>query len=120
MTRARRYGGRSRLQATEPKRCAPCLKVRKGRNAMALSDDQIRSLVRALSITREHEIDCSECLDMVAEFAERELAGRPIPDALETVQHPLTPRGEGLEEYEARFTALERMQEQKENEDRPD
>jgi len=87
---------------------------------MALSDDQIRSLVRALSITREHEIDCSECLDMVAEFAERELAGRPIPDALETVRHHLTRCGECLEEYEALFTALKRMQEKKENEDRPD
>jgi hypothetical protein len=40
-----------------------------------LSDDQIRALVGALSITRELEIDCSECRDMVAEFAERELAG---------------------------------------------
>jgi hypothetical protein len=61
------------------------LKVRKGRNGMALSDDQIQALVRALSVTREHEIDCSEC----------------------------------REEYEALFSALERMQEQ-EREGRPD
>jgi len=87
---------------------------------MTLSDDQIRSLVHALSITREHEIDCSECLDMVAEFAERELARRPIPDALETVRHHLTRCGECLEEYQALFTALKRMQGHEENEDRPD
>jgi uncharacterized protein with PIN domain len=87
---------------------------------MTLSDDQIRSLVHALSITREHEIDCAECLDMVAEFAERELARRPIPDALETVRHHLTRCGECREEYEALFTALKRMQEQEENEDRRD
>ncbi len=87
---------------------------------MALTDDQIRALVRALSITREHEIDCSECLDKVAEYAERELAGRPIPDALEAVRHHLTRCGECLEEYEALVKALIRMQEQGEKEDRPD
>jgi predicted anti-sigma-YlaC factor YlaD len=84
---------------------------------MELSDDQIRTLVRALSITREQEIDCGECLNMVAEFAERELAGRPIPVALETVRHHLTRCGECREEYEAMFAALKRMQEQQEQED---
>lgn len=87
---------------------------------MALSDDQVRALVRALSITREHEIDCSECLDMVAEFAERELVRRPIPDVLEIVRHHLTRCGECREEYEALFTALKRMQEQEGSEGRPD
>jgi len=87
---------------------------------MVLSDDQIRVLVDALSITREHEIDCGECLDMVAEFAERELSNRPIPDALETVRHHLTRCGECREEYEALFTTLKRMQEQEESEGRPD
>jgi len=87
---------------------------------MVLSDDQIRALVDALSTTREHEIDCSECLDLVAEFAERELASRPIPDALGTVRHHLTRCGECREEYEALITALKRMQEQEESEGRPD
>ncbi|MGE5844676.1 MAG: hypothetical protein ACM32K_07215 [Syntrophaceae bacterium] len=87
---------------------------------MALKDDQIRTLVRALILTREHEIDCSECLDTVAEFAERELAGRPIPDALEAVRHHLTRCGECRDEYEALFTALKRMREQEEGQDRPD
>ena len=87
---------------------------------MALSDDQVRALVRALSITREQEIDCSECLDMVAEFAERELAGRPIPDAFETLRHHLTRCGECREEYEALLAALKRMQEQEDSERRPD
>jgi uncharacterized protein with PIN domain len=87
---------------------------------MVLSDDQIRALVRALGITREQEIDCSECLDRVAEFAERELAGSPIPDALETVRHHLARCGECREEYEALFTALKRMQEQGESEGRPE
>jgi predicted anti-sigma-YlaC factor YlaD len=87
---------------------------------MELSDDQIRALVRALGITREHEIDCGECLDRVAEFAECELAGRPIPDALETVRHHLARCGECREEYEALIAALERMQEPEGQDGRPD
>lgn len=79
---------------------------------MALSDDQIRALVRALGITREHEIDCGECLDKVAEFAERELAGKPIPDAFEALRHHLTRCGECLEEYEALLEVLKRMREE--------
>jgi bacterioferritin-associated ferredoxin len=68
--------------------------------------------VRALTLTREHEIDCGECLDKVAEFAERELAGKPVPDALESVRHHLTRCGECREEYEALLTALVHLQEQ--------
>ncbi|MGE5246910.1 MAG: hypothetical protein ACM3L8_01080, partial [Verrucomicrobiota bacterium] len=56
--------------------------------------------------------NCNECLDRVAEFAERELAGRPISDALEAVRHHLTRCGECREEYEALITVLERMQDQ--------
>lgn len=87
---------------------------------MALSDDQIRALVHALRLTREHEINCNECLDMVAEFAERELAGRPIPDALEAVRHHLTRCGECRDEYEALLAALRRMREPNDGEARPD
>jgi hypothetical protein len=54
--------------------------------------------MKSLLLTREHEIDCSECLDMVAEFAERELAGRAIPDVPETVRHHLFRCGECREE----------------------
>jgi uncharacterized protein with PIN domain len=78
---------------------------------MALNDDQILTLVRALGITREHEINCNECLDMVGEFAERELAGRQIPEALDVVRHHLALCGECREEYGFLLTALQRMQE---------
>lgn len=79
---------------------------------MTLTDDQIRELVRALSLTRDQEINCSECLDLVAEYAERELAGRPIPGALEAVRHHLTRCGECRDEFEALLIALQRVQEE--------
>jgi hypothetical protein len=80
---------------------------------MALTDNQIRALVRAIGLTREQEIDCSECLDRVAEFAERELAGKPVPDALEAVRHHLVRCGECRDEYEALLAALKGMQEER-------
>jgi uncharacterized protein with PIN domain len=76
---------------------------------MALNHDQIKSLVRLLRMTREDEINCNECLDKVAEFAECELAGKAIPEALKAVQHHLTICTECGEEYEALLTALKRM-----------
>lgn len=87
---------------------------------MALSDDQIRALVHALTLTREREINCSECLDEVGEFAERELAGRPIPEALEAVRHHLVRCGECRDEYEALFSALKRLREDEEKAGRQD
>ena len=75
---------------------------------MALND-QIKGLLRLLSITRDHELNCNECLDKMAEFAERELANKPIPDQLEAVHHHLTLCGECAEEYESLLLALQRM-----------
>jgi hypothetical protein len=78
---------------------------------MALTFDQIKGLMRSLGITRDHELNCNECLDKMAEFAECELASEPIPDSLEAVRHHLSLCAECDEEYEALLTALQRMKE---------
>ncbi|MEW6114903.1 MAG: hypothetical protein AB1664_22420 [Thermodesulfobacteriota bacterium] len=79
---------------------------------MVLNVDQLKGLMRGLSKTREHELNCNECLDKMAEFAERELAGKPVPDALEAVQHHLSICGECSEEYDALLTALQHLKEE--------
>jgi hypothetical protein len=76
---------------------------------MKLNSDQIRGLLRVLSVTREYELNCNEFLDMMAEFAERELADKPVPEALEAMQHHLTLCAQCSEEYEALLTALKLM-----------
>ncbi|MBI4964500.1 MAG: hypothetical protein HY913_14575 [Desulfomonile tiedjei] len=76
---------------------------------MSLTFDQIKRLVQGLSMTRDHELNCNECLDKMAEFAECELTSKPIPDSLEAVQHHLNICGECDEEYEALLTALQHM-----------
>jgi hypothetical protein len=76
---------------------------------MSLSKEEIDGLLRLIGLTRDDEIDCERCLALVAEFAEQELAGRPIPAGLEAVAHHLSICAECCEEYEALLRALKAM-----------
>jgi uncharacterized protein with PIN domain len=73
---------------------------------MALSREQMEALLRSLSLTRQEEITCDECLKEVAEFAENELQGKTVPESLEAVAQHLLLCGECREEYEALLRAL--------------
>ena len=76
---------------------------------MALSKVEITELLRLVGLTRDDEIDCERCLALVAEFAERELAGRSVPAGLEAVAHHLSICAECREEYKALLQALKAM-----------
>ena len=76
---------------------------------MPLSNEEIAELLRLVGLTRDEEIDCERCLALVAEFAERELAGRSVPAGLEAVAHHLSICAECFEEYEALLRALKAM-----------
>ena len=74
---------------------------------MPLSQEEIDGLLRAVGLTKDDEINCEQCLSVVAEFAELELAGKSIPDGLKIVEHHLSICAECREEYEALRRALE-------------
>jgi hypothetical protein len=76
---------------------------------MSLSKEEIAKLLRLVDLTRDEEIDCERCLELVAEFAERELAGRSVPAAQEAVAHHLLICTECCEEYQALLQALKAM-----------
>jgi hypothetical protein len=76
---------------------------------MKLTHDQIENLKSMLSVTRDQEINCTECLDHVGEFAELQLKGIPVTKALEVVEHHLTLCPECREEYEALLEAMEAL-----------
>ena len=76
---------------------------------MSLSKQEIAELLRLIGLTRDEEIDCERCLARVAEFAERELAGRSVPAGLEAVAHHLSVCAECCEEYQALLQALKAM-----------
>lgn len=73
---------------------------------MMLHHNQMAALMRLLSMTRDHELNCDECLDKMGSLAERELAGKRVPGVLEDVQHHLGLCSQCAEEYEALLAAL--------------
>jgi len=73
---------------------------------MDLTNEQIKGLVTALELTREDEISCGDCLASVAEFAEYELSGKPMPKALEAVRFHLHKCKECRDEYQALLELL--------------
>ena len=76
---------------------------------MPLSKREIDELMRLLSLTRENEINCEECLSLVAEFADRQLAEKSISEGLKAVEHHLSICAECREEYQALQKALRNM-----------
>jgi hypothetical protein len=78
---------------------------------MNLSDDQIRDLLQTVSLTRDHELNCDECLGEVGGFAELTLAGRPVEDAYDLVEQHLQICGECREEFALLLKALESLME---------
>ena len=77
---------------------------------MSLSKQEIDELMRLVGLTKDHEINCEQCLSLVAEFAEQELAGKSIPQGLKAVEHHLSICPECREEYEALQQALKGME----------
>lgn len=79
---------------------------------MKLKPEQIDGLMNLIGLTRADEINCNECLEQVAEFAENHLEGRPVPLALRAVEHHLKLCAECREEYEALRKAIAGLDDQ--------
>ncbi|MEM9643661.1 MAG: hypothetical protein AAF989_01600 [Planctomycetota bacterium] len=78
---------------------------------MSLSKDQIASLLGLVASAKEGCIDCDACFDHLAEFAEIELAGRDVPEALKAVDLHLKQCPCCKDEFEALMTGLRAMDE---------
>jgi len=76
---------------------------------MSLSKDEIDALMRLVGLTKNDELNCEQCLALVAEFAEQQLAGKSVPAGLSAVEHHLALCAECREEYEALQRALQDM-----------
>jgi hypothetical protein len=71
-----------------------------------LTSEQVGSIVKMLSLTREREFNCSECLQHVGEFAECQLANKPVSEVIASVEQHLALCPECREEYEALMKIL--------------
>ena len=76
---------------------------------MPLSKNEIDDLMRVVGLTKDDEIDCERCLAVVAEFAERQLAGKSISAGLQAVEQHLSICDECREEYEALLKTLDTL-----------
>ncbi len=75
---------------------------------MPLSKKEIDELLRLVGLTEDTELNCDQCLSLIAEFAEQQLQGKTIHEGLQAVQQHLSVCGECREEYEAlRVTLVE-------------
>ena len=66
-----------------------------------LTSGQVTSIVRMLGLTTDREFNCSECLQHVSEFAEAQLANKPVTEVIASVEQHLALCPECCEEYEA-------------------
>ena len=76
---------------------------------MPLSRQEIDTLLRLISVTEDTELNCEQCLALVAEFAEQQLHGKPIHEGLQAVGQHLSVCDECREEYEALRAILDDM-----------
>ncbi|NKB25489.1 MAG: hypothetical protein GKR87_14150 [Kiritimatiellae bacterium] len=76
---------------------------------MKLGSKQVQGLIKLISVTREKESNCEECLSRVAEHAECFLTGKTIPEALKAVEHHLSLCEECKEEYEVLLELLQAL-----------
>ena len=73
---------------------------------MALTSQEIKELLRMLSLTKSRELTCDECLMRMAEFAECNLQAKSITESLSMMKDHLELCRECQEEYEALLAAL--------------
>ncbi|HSR63882.1 MAG TPA: hypothetical protein VLN56_10810 [Gammaproteobacteria bacterium] len=76
---------------------------------MTLTRKEIDGLMRLIGLTKDDEINCDQCLALIAEFAEQELSGKSIPEGLNAVEHHLSLCSECCEEYQVLKQALKEM-----------
>jgi len=71
-----------------------------------LTSEQVGSIVKMLGLTTDREFNCSECLQHVSEFAEYQLANKPVGEVIAKVEQHLALCPECREEYEALIKIL--------------
>ena len=76
---------------------------------MKLSRKEVDGLMRLIGLTKDEEINCEQCLSLIAEFAEHKLAGKSVTEGLDAVDQHLSICSECREEYEALKQALKNI-----------
>lgn len=73
---------------------------------MKLSSEDIKNMMRAVKMTRDHELTCGHCYDEIDQFIELELSDKNAAEVMPLVQEHLDRCGACREEYQALLDAL--------------
>jgi hypothetical protein len=76
-------------------------------NEDSIPPANIEAFLCRVANSRVHEVDCRECHTLMPELAETRIAGTPLTDELESVQHHLKICSECAEEFETLLIVLE-------------
>ena len=76
---------------------------------MSLSKQEIETLLSLVVTTESDDSDCESCYQHLAQFAEAELTGTEIPEALATIQRHLQQCPCCQDEYRALLEGLEAL-----------
>lgn len=78
---------------------------------MAISKKQTEQLLSLVANAKPDSMDCDGCFEHLAEFAEAELAGKEIPEALRCVEKHIEQCACCQEEHNALLEGLRGLQE---------
>jgi uncharacterized protein with PIN domain len=73
---------------------------------MKLNQEELSALLGLLTLTRDSELNCEECLTLVSRFAESELTGKTPDQAMDRVRQHLSVCADCREEYQALLLPL--------------
>lgn len=77
---------------------------------MDLSRTQVTTLLGLVASTKDDGVDCEGCFGQIAEFADAQLTGKPLPDALVAVQTHLEQCPCCADEYRALLDGLKGLE----------
>ena len=78
---------------------------------MLLDQSKIKILLEALVLTNETEVDCDECFDSMSEFAESQLSGASVPEALVLIDDHIRICADCKEEFQMLKKTISELEE---------
>lgn len=78
---------------------------------MRLEQNQLKDLLNLVVTARADSIGCDGCYELMDQFAQAEVDGRPFPEALQVVRDHLEMCKCCRDEYRALLTALQAISE---------
>jgi hypothetical protein len=81
-------------------------------NVMQLNLDTLKKLARSIASTKDDEVGCEECFEVVDQFVEMKLEGKVAEEAMPLIEDHLNRCAGCREEFEALLDAVKSTSEE--------